>query len=176
MFSTLGWILSWLPDSLIMWIFYGCAGLGLALILVSWFIWFIPLINRYRFPVQVIGVAAFGIGAFFSGGYGVEQMWRERVAEMEAKVKAAEEKSREVNTVIETRVVTKTKIIKEKGEKQIQYIDRVIKGDTVEITKDMSEEQRAEFAAKQKELEDNLKNCKVPKLIVEELNKAAETP
>jgi hypothetical protein len=67
-------------------------------------------------------------------------------------------------------------IIKEKGEKQIQYIDRVIKGDTVEITKDMSEEQRAEFAAKQKELEDNLKNCKVPKLIVEELNKAAETP
>lgn len=176
MFSTLGWIMSLLPDSLIMWIFYGCAGFGLALIMVSWFIWFIPLLNRYRFPVQVLGVIALGVGAFFSGGYGIEMMWRERVAEMEAKVKAAEEKSREVNTVIETRVVTKTKIIKEKAQKQIEYVDRVIKGDTVEITKDMSEEQKAEFMAKQKELEDNLKNCKVPKLIVEELNKAAETP
>lgn len=176
MFSTLGWMMSLLPDSLLMYIFYGCAGLGLAMILISWFIWFIPLLNRYRFPVQVIGVAALAVGAYFSGGYGIEMMWRERVAEMEAKVKAAEEQSRQVNTVIETRVVTKTKIIKEKGEQQIQYVDRVIKGDTVEIVKDMSEEQKAEFMAKQKELEENLKNCKVPKLIVEELNKAAETP
>lgn len=176
MFSTLGWMMSLLPDSLIMWIFYGCAGFGLALILVSWFIWFIPLLNRYRFPVQVLGVIALGVGAFFSGGYGIEMMWRERVAEMEEKVRLAEEKSKQVNTVIETRVVTKTKIIKEKAQKQIEYVDRVIKGDTVEITKDMSEEQKAEFMAKQKELEDNLKNCKVPKLIVEELNKAAETP
>ena len=175
MFSTVTWLLSWLPDSLLMWIFYGCAGIGLALILTSWFIWFIPLINRYRFPVQVVGVLAFGVGAFFSGGYGVEIMWRERVAEMEAKVKAAEEQSKKVNTVIETRVVTKTKIIKEKGAKQIEYIDRVVKGDTVEITKNMSEEEKAQFVAKQKELEDNLKNCKVPKLIVEELNKAAES-
>lgn len=174
MFSTVGWLISFLPDSLLMWIFYGCAGLGLAMILVSWFIWFIPLLNRYRFPVQVVGVIALAVGAYFSGGYGVEMMWRERVAEMEAKVRAAEEKSREVNTVIETRVVTKTKIIKEKGQQQIQYIDRVVKGDTVEITKDMTEEQKAAFLVKQKELEDNLKNCKVPKIIVEELNKATE--
>ena len=174
MFSTLSWILGLLPDSLLMVIFYGCAGIGLAMVLISWFIWFIPFINRYRFPVQVVGVIALAVGAFFSGGYGVEMMWRSRVAEMEAKVRAAEEQSRQVNTVIETRVVTKTKIIKEKGAKQIEYIDRVVKGDTVEITKNMSAEEKAEFLAKQKELEDNLKNCKVPKIIVEELNKATE--
>lgn len=173
--STISWMISWLPDSLLMWIFYGCFFTGIALILASWFVSFIPLINRYRFPTQIVGILAYGLGAFLIGGLGVELGWRERVAEMEAKIKQAEEQSRQVNTVIETRVVTKTKIIKEKGEKQIQYVDRVVKGDTVEITKDMTEEQKAEFLAKQKELEENLKNCKVPKLIVEELNKAAES-
>ena len=89
-FSMIGWFISLLPDSLLMWIFYGSAGIGLLLILISWFITFIPLINRYRWPVQVVGVVVFGIGAYLSGGYGVEMMWRERVAEMEKKVAEAE--------------------------------------------------------------------------------------
>ena len=83
-------------------------------------------------------------------------------------------KSKEVNTVIETKVVEKVKVIKEKGKKQIEYIDRIVKGDTTEITKDMSEEERKTFLAKQKELEDSIKNCPVPKIVVEEINKAAD--
>ena len=63
---------------------------------------------------------------------------------------------------------------KEKGKKQIEYIDRIVKGDTTEITKDMSEEERKAFLAKQKELEDSIKNCPVPKIVVEEINKAAD--
>jgi hypothetical protein len=172
--STISWLVSWLPDSLLMTIFYGCFFAGVALILASWFVTFIPLLNRYRFPTQVLGILVYGAGAFLIGGLGTELGWRERVAEMEAKVRAAEEKSREVNTVIQTRVVEKTRVIKEKGDKQIEYIDRVVKGDTVEIVKDMSEEERNRFLAKQKELEDNIKNCTVPELIVEELNKAAD--
>ena len=38
----------------------------------------------------------------------------------------------------------------------------------------MSEEERQAFLVKQKELQDALKNCPVPKIIVEEHNKAAE--
>ena len=122
MFSMLSWFISLMPDSLLMWIFYGSAGLGLLLILISWFIWFIPFINSYRFLVQVVGVIVFGVGAFFSGGYGIEAMWRERVAEMEAKVKAAEEKSAQVNTVIKEKIVYKTQVIKQK---EIEYVDRI---------------------------------------------------
>ena len=47
------------------------------------------------------------------GSYGTEMLWRDRVRELEAKVKIAEEKSQQVNTVIETRVVTKIKVVKE---------------------------------------------------------------
>jgi hypothetical protein len=37
----------------------------------------------------------------------------------------------------------------------------------------MSAEERAAFEAKQKELLDAIKNCPVPKIIIEEQNKAA---
>ena len=120
--STVTWLISWLPDSLLMWIFYGCFFLGIGLILASWFVSFIPFISRYRFPTQVVGILTYGLGAFLIGGLGVELGWRERVAEMEAKVRAAEEKSAQVNTVIQEKIVYKTRVIKQK---EIEYVDRI---------------------------------------------------
>jgi hypothetical protein len=175
MFGTLSWFMALLPDSLLMWIFYACFFAGIALILASWFVSFIPLINRYRFPTQIVGILAYGLGAFLLGGHGIEMAWRERVAELEKKVAEAEIKSQQVNTVIQTKIVEKVKVVREKGQQQIEYIDRVVKGDTTEITKDMSEEERQRFLVKQKELEDSIKNFSVPQIIVEELNKAAES-
>jgi 4-hydroxyphenylpyruvate dioxygenase-like putative hemolysin len=63
---------------------------------------------------------------YWRGGYAVEQEWRERVAEVEAKVAAAEAKSAEENTKIVTKVVTKTQVIKTRGETITKYIDREI--------------------------------------------------
>jgi hypothetical protein len=118
----LSWFMALLPDSLLMWIFYACFFAGIALILVSWFVSFIPFINRYRFPTQVVGILAYGLGAFLLGGHGIEMAWRERVAELEKKVQQAEAKSAQVNTVIQEKIVYKTKIIKQK---EIEYIDRI---------------------------------------------------
>jgi hypothetical protein len=120
--STISWMVSWLPDSLLMLIFYGCFFAGVALILASWFVSFIPLLNRYRFPTQVVGILAYGAGAFLIGGLGTELGWRERVAELEKKVQEAEAKSAQVNTVIQEKIVYKTKVIKQK---EIEYIDRI---------------------------------------------------
>jgi hypothetical protein len=100
-------------------------------------------------------------------------LWRERVAEMEAKVAAAEAKSNELNTQLEAKTVERTKLIREKGKKQVEYITRLVEGKTTEIVKDMSAEERAVFEAKQRELLDAIKNCPVPRVIVEEQNKAA---
>ncbi len=65
-------------------------------------------------------------------------------------------------------------MIKEKGQLRIEYVNKLVKGDTVEIVKDMSEEERQKFLAKQKELQDAIKNCPVPKILVEEHNKVVE--
>jgi len=69
--------------------------------------------GQYKLPAELIGVILLVVGSYFYGGYGVEMSWRDRVKELEAKVKVAEEKSQQVNTVIETKVVTKIKVVKE---------------------------------------------------------------
>jgi ferredoxin len=93
---------------------------------------------------------------------------------MEIKVKQAEAQAKEANEQINTRVVERTKVVREKGKTQIEYINRLVEGKTVEIVKDMSAEERAVFEKKQKELQDALKSCPVPRIIIEEHNKAAE--
>ena len=52
--------------------------------------------------------------------------WRERVAELERKVKDAEERGNEVNTVIQTKIVKKIEQIHTNGENIITYVDREI--------------------------------------------------
>jgi hypothetical protein len=168
------WILHLLPESFILTITYCLIGTGAIGLIASWAITFIPFLNIHRLWIQLLSVLLLISGIYWYGGYSNELSWRERVAEMEAKVRAAEEKSQQVNTEIETRVVEKTKVVREKGKIQIEYINRLVKGDTVEIVKDMSESERQEFLSKQQELQTALKNCPVPRIIVEEHNKAAE--
>ena len=168
------WVLHFLPDSFILYVVYCAMAEGAIGIVASYVIKFIPFLNIYRTPIQLVSIVLFCAGVYWYGGYDTEMQWRARVAEMEAKIAEAEQKSQKANEEIQNKVVEKTKIVREKGKTQIEYINRLVEGKTVEIVKDMSEEQKKEFLAKQKELQDALKNCPVPKIIVEEHNKAAD--
>ena len=108
-----GWLLSIVPDSLFVWIYYIFTIAGCGLYICSKLVTWIPMMGQYKLPAELVGVALLVAGAYLFGGYGVQQVWTARVAELEAKVKAAEEKSQQVNTVIETKIVTKVKVIKE---------------------------------------------------------------
>ena len=169
------WLLHLLPDSLILYITYAMLAIGFAGIILGFFLGKLPFVSQYRLPIQIVSIILFCSGLYWYGGYSTEMAWRERVAEMEEKVRQAEKKSESANEEIKKRVVEKTKVIKEKGKTQIEYINRLVEGKTVEIVKDMSEQERQAFLAKQKELQDAIKNCPVPKIIVEEHNKAAES-
>jgi hypothetical protein len=124
-------ILHFLPDALILWICNIVLLAGILLTATAFFIQRIPVINQYRMPAQVLGIALLVIGVYWRGGYAIEQEWRERVAEVEARVAAAEAKSAEENVKIVTKVVTKTQVIRTRGETITKYIDReIIKYDT----------------------------------------------
>jgi hypothetical protein len=104
------WMLTFIPDSIlhafVNIVFYsGVVGTLLG------FIFNFPTLRQYRLIIQVVSILLLVAGVYFKGGYEVEIQWRERVAEMQAKVDAAEEKSKVVNTVIKTKVVTKFKTI-----------------------------------------------------------------
>jgi len=167
------WLLHLLPDSLILYITYAMLLVGLAGIILGFFLGKLPFVSQYRLPIQIVSIILFCSGLYWYGGYSAEMAWRERVAEMEAKVAAAEAKSKQLNSELEAKTVERTKLIREKGKKQVEYITRLVEGKTTEIVKDMSAEERAVFEAKQKELLDAIKSCPVPRIIVEEQNKAA---
>jgi hypothetical protein len=143
-------ILHFLPDAVILWFCNILLVVGVVLTVTAFFIKSIPLVNQYRVPAQVLGIALLVLGVYFRGGYSVEQQWRERVAEVEAKLKQAEEQSAQANTKIETRVVNKTQYIKTRGADIVKYVDReVVKYDDA---------------------------CKIPQPFIRAHNDAAEAP
>jgi hypothetical protein len=135
------WILKFLPD----WIFYGILMAGAIGLLIGRFI---P--PMYKTAVQAGSLVAFVFGVFMAGAIHDNAAWVERVEEMKAKVAEAEAKGKEETVRIETKVVTKTEVIKQKAQVVKQYIDR-------EITK-----------------YDN--QCVIPKEFVKAHNDAAEAP
>ena len=111
--SQIGWMLSLIPETLFIWIYYVMLTLGLGLYVVSKLVKWLPMLGQYKLPAELIGIVLLVVGAYFYGGYGVQQAWQARVKDLEDKVKVAEEKSQQVNTVIETKIVTKIKVVKE---------------------------------------------------------------
>jgi hypothetical protein len=111
--SQLGWVLSLIPDSLFIWIYYIMLTLGVGLYIASKLIKWIPMMGQYKLPAELVGVVLLVIGSYFYGGHGVQQAWEARVKELEEKVRVAEEQSQKVNTVIQERVVTKIQVVKE---------------------------------------------------------------
>jgi hypothetical protein len=116
------WILHFLPESLILFVTTSLLLAGIVTTTIS----FLPALAPYRIPAQVLGIALLVAGVYFRGGLSIEMEWRERVAELEQKVAAAETQSREVNTKIVTKVVTKTQVVRSRGEDIVKYVDREV--------------------------------------------------
>jgi hypothetical protein len=120
------WILQLLPDAVILWFCNILLLIGLVLTVAGFFIHRLPFLYQYQLPFKVIGIALLALGVYFRGGYAVEAEWRERVAELEAQLKTAQEQSEKVNTVIQQKVVTRTQVIREKGDAIIQRVEVMV--------------------------------------------------
>jgi len=111
--SQLVWMFSLLPDSIFVMLTYVIFAAGLLLYIASKMVQWIPIMAQYRIPAELVGVLCLCAGAYFFGWRGNEENWLARIKELEEKIQIAEAKSREVNTVIETKFVTKIKVVKE---------------------------------------------------------------
>ena len=107
-----GWMMGFIPDAFFVWVSYTLVGVGIVLYALSKVIQWLPLLSNYKFPAEILGVLLLTIGAYVFGSYGTEMIWRERVRELEEKVKISEEKSKEKNIEIRTKIVEKIKEVK----------------------------------------------------------------
>ena len=118
------WLLHFLPDSFLIWVINGICIAGLVSTILGFFCGWIPFVGRWKLPLQLLGIALLVAGVYFKGGYSTEMEWRERVAEVEAKVKVAEAKAAKANVVVQEKIVTKIVKIKEKAEATKENIRR----------------------------------------------------
>ena len=112
-------------------------------ILMQW-----PPLAVYYKMAQIVSVVLLVAGVYFEGGYSAEMQWRERVAEVEAKVAVAEAQSKTANDKLDKAKADKVKAIQGKQVIVKQYIDR-------EVTK---------YDA----------TCKIPEAVVKAHNAAAK--
>lgn len=67
----------------------------------------------------------FTLGLLYANG-----VWQQAARDLQHKVEVAEAKSQQVNEVIKERVITKTQVVKQRGENTTEYITReVVKHD-----------------------------------------------
>jgi hypothetical protein len=112
------WMLAFIPDAFLAWVINTILITGIVGFLASFFFGYVvrwlPAIAPYHLLIQVVSIVLLVAGVYFKGGYSVEMEWRAKVAELESKVAVAEQKSKEVNTQIQTVYVDRVKVVKEK--------------------------------------------------------------
>ena len=158
--SQIGWMIGLVPDAVLSGLYWLIIAAGVTGVLAGWLGKWIPFYGNYVKILQPVGIVLLVLGVWLRGGYDTEMAWRAKVAEAEARVAAAEQKSQETNTVIEQKIVEKTKVIKGKTEYITQYLDREV--------------------VKKEEIIKYIEQCPVPKEIIDihnqavDMNKAAE--
>lgn len=153
------WLLHLLPDSLLEFIVNAVLILGIVLTLLSFFVLnrilrLIPGLASYHTAIQVISVIILAAGLYFKGGYVTEMMWREEVKKVQEELDKAKNKAAEVVVQVEEKVVFRDRVVKERGETLIQYVDREI--------------------VKREEVVKYIENCPVPAEIIDIHNQAAK--
>ena len=152
--SQVAWIVGLIPDAVLSGLYWLIIAAGVTGVLAGWLGKWIPFYGNYVKILQPIGIVLLVLGVWLRGGYDTEMTWRAKVAEAEARVAAAEQKSQETNTVIEQKIVEKTKVIKGKTEYITQYLDREV--------------------VKKEEIIKYIEQCPVPKEIIDIHNQAAD--
>lgn len=141
------WILSVLPSYSI----HALLTVGIVGVILGFVLGFIPFVSKYKIPIQIISVLVLTLALYLEGGLENDRIWQMKVKEVQAKVAVSETKAVEKTVEIQEKIVNKTKVIKQKGDDIIKYIDREI--------------------VKNEEIIKYIENCPVPKEIIEQHNK-----
>jgi len=104
------------------------------LLLAGFFAYFLSHlvpIKAYQLPVKISGSMVIAAVIFILGLLYADGVWQQAAKDLQQQVAVAEAKSKEVNTVVEERVVVKTQVVKQRGSSTVEYIVReVVKHDS----------------------------------------------
>ena len=126
------WILSFIPDALLLWTINIILLVGLVAAFSSNFISYVPTIIPYANIIKIVGIILIVVGVYLRGGYEVEINWRERVKTLETKVELSEAKSKDLNSKLSDSLISKNKEINQNQvliQERIKKVDKQIDAD-----------------------------------------------
>jgi hypothetical protein len=135
------WFFDFIPE-IIFYLLFAASGIGYLVSL------FLPGVLKKQ--VKLTSIIALAISVYLLGMLKVNNHWKAKAAALEQQVVELAAKSAETNVVIEKQLVTKTQVVKVRGEEIVKYIDReIVKYNT---------------------------QCEIPKEFITQHNRAAEPP
>jgi hypothetical protein len=109
----LAYIWTLIPTAVITWIVNGLIVVGIVGVCASWVAKWIPFVNMYRGPVQLVGIVCLVLGVYMKGGADVEMRWRNKVEEFQNKIAVAESQSKEANKKLVDELKKSSQLTKE---------------------------------------------------------------
>jgi len=155
---------------------------GILGVLAAWVLKFIPFVANYRLPIQVGSVLLLLVGVYFQGVIANEEKYKAEHARLKELVAKQEAEFKQINQDLSKAQAERDDAIASRGKTITKTIDRYIKGDTKEVVKEivkeknLSEEERKKLEAQIDELKRVNEQCKVPSLLIEQLNTGAVRP
>jgi len=129
------------------WIFYVILFTGIVGFTITYLFNFIP--SLYKAPAEFVSILLIVFGTYMFGAISNEESWQLKIKELEVKVAEAEAKSSQETVKVVEKVVNKTRIVRQKGDEIVRYVDReIVKYDS---------------------------KCEIPKEVVTTLNEATES-
>ena len=103
------WVLSWLPDIVFHLVFI----IGVLALVASYFLDNIPFIGTNAKTIQVAGILLTVVGVWFEGGIARDQYYREKIADLQTKIAAAEVAAAEANTKLSEELARNRTLVNE---------------------------------------------------------------
>lgn len=116
--------------------------------------------------IRIVSIFIFSFSTFMLGYSYNQKLWEEKIIDIKEQVRISEEQSKDTNVIIQEKIVYKDKIIKQKSDEIIKYIDRYI---DKEVIKTLPPEEQIRY----KEIVKYVENCPIPKEFIKIHNQAA---
>lgn len=126
------WMINLLPEAVLQWLINLLIITGLVGLFSANISRWVPILNNYTRWLKPIGILMLCVGIFLKGGYVTEMAWRAKVADIEAKVQVAEEKSKAANVELEKALKdkkNKTREVQVVIQERIREIEKKIDAD-----------------------------------------------
>jgi hypothetical protein len=104
---------SMLPAGVTHWIVNLMLLAGAVGLLASWIGRWIPVFDAYARLLKPIGIVLLLVGVYFKGGEATNDAWRNKIADLEAKIAVSEAKSKDANAKLSTAVKERNQAIQE---------------------------------------------------------------